>query len=302
MQNKILEGLTIENLDKNNYLQKNIVKRFVKINIENLTDYSPGEENLLISLATGLSYAQLILFKVFDKSLLKKIKKFLKLRLEHMPLNKIAKKAYFFLDEFYINNFVLAPRKETELLVEKVIEYVKQSDKKSVKILDLCCGSGAIGLTLAKYIKKTCHITLVDISTKALKVTEKNQIKLGVEKNTNLVKSNMFKDLKTQHKFDIIVSNPPYIKTGDLINLDLGVKKYDPKIALNGGVDGLKFYKSISKNAKEFLTEDSCVFLEIGFDQSEQVVQLFNKNFDVTCFKDYSNNDRVIVANLKNSK
>ena len=101
------EELTIDNLDKQKYLNKILVKNFVKKNIQFLTDYTPGEENLLISLATGLTYAQLVLFKDFDKQLLRKIKKFLKLRLEHMPLNKIAKKANFYLDEFYINNFVL---------------------------------------------------------------------------------------------------------------------------------------------------------------------------------------------------
>ena len=302
MQNTVLDGLTIENLDKNSYLKKNITKTFIKRNIENLTDYTPGEENLLISLSTGLTYTQLVLFDGFDKSLLRRIKKFLKLRLEHMPLNKIAKKASFYLDEFYINNFVLAPRKETELLVEKVLGYTKTIKKQKLNILDLCCGSGAIGLTLAKYIEKPCKVTLVDISTKALKITEKNQAKLQVEKNTIITKSNMFRDLKTENKFDIIVSNPPYIKTGDLINLDDGVKKYDPKLALNGGVDGLKFYKSIAKNAKNYLTEKGFVFLEIGFDQAKEVQSLFEENFEVTCYKDYSKNDRMVVAKQKSKK
>lgn len=299
MQAIKIDGLTIENIDKNTYLNKQIVKAFIKKNIENLTDYTPGEENLLISLATGLTYTQLILFKAFDKGLLRRIKKFLKLRLEHMPLNKIAKKVNFYLDEFYINNFVLAPRKETELLVEKVIKQTEKEDKESLKILDLCCGSGAIGLTLAKYIKKPCMVTLADISLKALKVTKKNQEQLEVESNTILVKSNMFRDLKKEDKFDIIVSNPPYIKTGDLVNLDLSVKKYDPVLALNGGSDGLKFYKAIAKSVKDYLTKNGFVFLEIGFDQAESVKKLFEKDFDVKIYKDYSDNDRMVVAQLK---
>ena len=299
MQKVKIDGLTIENIDKNSYLSKQVVKAFIKKNIENLTDYTPGEENLLISLATGLSYTQLFLFKAFDKALLRRIKKFLKLRLEHMPLNKIAKKVNFYLDEFYINNFVLAPRKETELLVEKVIKQADKTDKENLQILDLCCGSGAIGLTIAKYTQKKCFVTLADISLKALKVTKKNQEQLEVDDNTILVKSNMFKDLKTGNKFDIIVSNPPYIKTGDLVNLDLSVKKYDPVLALNGGSDGLKFYKSIAKNAKNYLTEKGFVFLEIGYDQAESVKKLFEKDFEVKVFKDYSNNDRMVVAQLK---
>ena len=293
------EGLTIDNLDKQKFLNKIVVRNFVKKNIQFLTDYTPGEENLLISLATGLSYTQLVLFKDFDKELLRKIKKFLKLRLEHMPLNKIAKKASFYLDEFYINNFVLAPRKETELLVEKVLNYIEGLEKEKVRILDLCCGSGAIGLTIAKYSKKNCKVTLSDVSKRALKVTEKNQIKLKVKTNTKIIQSNMFKDLKTKNKFDIIVSNPPYIKTGDLINLDLSVKKYDPSLALNGGCDGLKFYKEIAKKCTDFLQPNGCVFLEIGFDQAKEVQDLFDDRFEVKCFKDYSNNDRMIVAKLK---
>lgn len=299
MQAIKVDGLTIDNIDKNLYLNKQIVKAFIKKNIENLTDYTPGEENLLISLATGLTYTQLVLFKAFDKSLLRRIKKFLKLRLEHMPLNKIAKKVNFYLDEFYINNFVLAPRKETELLVEKVLKVIEKTNKKSLNILDLCCGSGAIGLTLAKYAKVSCKVTLADISLKALKVTKKNQEQLEVEDNTILLKSNMFRDLKKEDKFDIIVSNPPYIKTGDLVNLDLSVKKYDPVLALNGGSDGLKFYKAIAKNAKDYLTNDGFVFLEIGYDQAEDVKKLFEKNFKVEVFKDYSNNDRMVVAQIK---
>ncbi len=294
-----VNDLTIETLDKHKFLNKVLVKRFVKHNIENLTDYCPGEENLLISLATGLSYPQLILFKDFDKGLLKKIKKFLIRRLEHMPLNKIAKKAYFYLDEFYINNFVLAPRKETELLVENVLKYINKSNNKKSNILDLCCGSGAIGLTIAKYCEKPYNIVLADISTKALKVAEKNQIKLDLLNNVTLQKSNMFRDLKMDNKFDIIVSNPPYIKTGDLVNLDKSVKRYDPKKALDGGVDGLKFYKEIAKNAKNYLSEDGCLFLEIGYDQAKDVQKILLNDFDTKVYKDYSNNDRIIYAKLK---
>ena len=298
MSSCTLEELTIETLDKNEFLDKILVKRFVKNNIENLTDYCPGEENLLISLATGLSYSQLILFNAFDKALLKRIKKFLVLRLNHMPLNKIAKKAYFYLDEFYINNFVLAPRKETEILVEQVLKCIDTSSKESFKILDLCCGSGAIGLTLAKYCSKVCLVTLSDICLKALKVAEKNQNNLEVT-NVEMIKSNMFRDLKSQSKFDIIVSNPPYIKTGDIINLDLSVKKFDPIKALDGGADGLKFYKEIANNAKEFLTSDGYLFLEIGYNQAKEVEELLSKDFNTKVIKDFSDNDRVICAKLK---
>ena len=293
-----LDNLTIETMDKYNFLDKILIKKFVKNNIENLTDYTPGEENLLISLATGLSYSQLVLFKAFDKSLLKRIKKFLTLRLNYMPLNKIAKKAYFYLDEFYINNFVLAPRKETEILVEQVLKFINTSNKNTFKILDLCCGSGAIGLTVAKYSSKPSFTTLSDISSKAIKVAEKNKTNLEIA-NAQILQSNMFRDLKSLGEFDIIISNPPYIKSGDIANLDVAVKKFDPRRALDGGVDGLKFYREIAKEAKNFLTSDGYLFLEIGFNQASQVQELLSKDFYTNIIKDLSGNDRIVCGKLK---
>jgi len=293
------EEITLDNLAKHSCLNKIVVKRFVKDNLDKLSDYSPGEENLLISLATGLSYTQLILFNDFDRSLLRKIKRFLTLRLNHMPLNKIAKKAYFYLDEFYINNFVLAPRKETEILVESVLNYIEDSGLLKFNILDLCCGSGAIGLSVIKHAKKDCQVLLADVSAKALQVAQKNKLKFGLSGQVKTLKSDMFRGLKTQDKFDIIVSNPPYIKTSEIAKLDEGVKKFDPTIALNGGEDGLRFYKEIAQNAKDFLTEDGCIFMEIGYDQGKQVKDLFKKDYDVICKKDYSQNDRVVIAKLK---
>ena len=213
------EKVSLDNLDKFKFLNKSIVKSFIKKNISTLNNYTEGEENFLISLSTKLSLEQIVLFEKFDKKLLKKIKKFLILRLNNMPLSKIAKKINFYLDEFYINNFVLSPRKETELLVEKVLNYinslnVKNAEKiekikkieknlndienlpcqeikslnkqektlnyvnnnlKPVKILDLCCGSGAIGLSIGKHSKKPCKVYLSDISVEALKVCKKKQ-------------------------------------------------------------------------------------------------------------------------------
>lgn len=299
MKSSSQQKITLSNLDKFKYLDKNQVKLFVREQIKPLPSYSVNEENVLISVATGLTLSQLILFQGFDKKLLKKIKKYLILRLNNMPLNKIAKSIFFYTNKFYINNNVLAPRKETEILVEKVIQYANVKKLQNPKILDLCCGSGVIGLSLARHIEGS-NVVLSDVSLSAIKVAKKNQKKLQLKKSTNIIKSNMFQGLKNENGFDIIVSNPPYIKTEDIELLDESVKNYDPILALDGGEDGLNFYKQIAKNAKNYLAAKGKLFLEIGFNQGQELKQLFETSgFNVSIHKDYSNLDRILIAELK---
>lgn len=299
MKSSSQQKITLSNLDKFKYLDKNQVKLFVREQIKPLPSYSVNEENVLISVATGLTLSQLILFQGFDKKLLKKIKKYLILRLNNMPLNKIAKSIFFYTNKFYVNNNVLAPRKETEILVEKVIQYANVKKLQNPKILDLCCGSGVIGLSLARHIEGS-NVVLSDVSLSAIKVAKKNQKKLQLKKSTNIIKSNMFQGLKNENGFDIIVSNPPYIKTEDIELLDESVKNYDPILALDGGEDGLNFYKQIAKNAKNYLAAKGKLFLEIGFNQGQELKQLFETSgFNVSIHKDYSNLDRILIAELK---
>ncbi len=299
MQNSTEQKITLKNLDTYKFLDKNEVKLFVRNSLKTLPSYSVNEENVLISLATGLTLSQLILFNGFDRKLLKNIKKYLTLRLNNMPLNKIAKNCFFYKNKFYIDNNVLAPRKETELLVEKVIEYVEVKKIDNVNILDLCCGSGAIGLSLARHIENS-KVTLSDISSSALKVANKNRNNLKLSKTTNIVKSDMFQGLKKNICFDIIVSNPPYIKTNEISSLDDSVKKYDPIIALDGGQDGLDFYRIIAKNAKSFLTKNGKLFLEIGFNQGEDVSKIFQSlGYETSLHKDYAELDRILIAKIK---
>lgn len=270
----------------------------IKNQLKNLPDYTESEEKLLVCKSLNLDLKDLILLKEFDSLQLKTLKKVIKKRLKAIPLNKILKKADFYLDEFYINNYVLAPRKETELLVEKVLEIEEKSGKK-LEILDLCCGSGAIGLSVAKHSKNQSNLTMLDVSVKAINIAKKNAKTLKVL-NVNFVKSNMFSHLKNTKKFDIIASNPPYIATSELNSLQKGVKKYDPNIALDGGDDGLKFYKIIASESKIFLNKDGVVIVEIGYNQAKDVKKLFIQNnfANVEVLKDYSKNDRVIIARL----
>lgn len=272
------------------------VKKWVKDCLISLPDYTVGEEKFLISDATNLDVSKLLILKEFDKRQVSQIKYFVKQRLKGKPLNKISKKAYFYGEEFFVNTHVLSPRKETELLVEVILQDLNAINNSTSQILDLCCGSGAIGLTLAKH-KPNAFVTLSDISLRALRVTKKNQKKLNVAKNTKTIKADLFKGLKKEERFDIIVCNPPYIATSEIESLQKGVKKYEPKLALDGGQDGLKFYKFIAEQCSNFLTEKGKIYLEIGFNQNEVVSSLFEqKGFNTICIKDYSGLDRIIVA------
>lgn len=213
-----------------------------------------------------------------------------------IPLQHITHSQEFMKMTFYVNEDVLIPRPDTEILVEEVIKIAKRINAK--KILDLCTGSGAIAISLAKYIEDG-QITAVDISDKAISVAKLNAKNNNVENQITFVESDLFKQLPKE-KYDIIVSNPPYIKKEIIKSLDKEVQN-EPKIALDGGYDGLDFYRKIISNADEFLKFTGYVCLEIGYDQKEDVLELLKnegKYVDTSCKKDLFDNDRVIIARL----
>jgi release factor glutamine methyltransferase len=198
--------------------------------------------------------------------------------------------------DFYVDKNVLIPRADTEILVEEVINNCNNNAERNYNILDLCAGSGAIGISIAKYVK-TSKITEVDISNEALNIAMKNA-KLNEVANIEFLQSNMFKNINK--KFDIIVSNPPYIKKDVIAKLDYEVQK-EPKLALDGGEDGLKFYRIIIDEADKYLTKNGMIFLEIGYDQKEDVIKLLEKSGkykDIYSKKDLYNNDRIVVASV----
>lgn len=213
-----------------------------------------------------------------------------------IPIQHITHSQEFMKMNFYVNSDVLIPRPDTEVLVEEVIKIAKKINAK--KILDLCTGSGAIAVSLAKYIENS-RITAVDISKKALNVAKINAKKNNVENQIIFVESNLFQNL-TKEKYDIIVSNPPYVKRAVIKNLDSEVQK-EPKIALDGGYDGLDFYRKIIHNSDEYLKFNGYICLEIGYDQKQDVIELIEdekKYIDTYCKRDLYENDRVIVTKL----
>lgn len=205
------------------------------------------------------------------------------------PLQYIVNNQEFMKLNFYVDENVLIPRSDTEILVEEVIE----NSLKEAKILDLCTGSGAIAISIAKYIENS-KVFASDISNNAIKIAEQNAKFNNVD--VKFIISNLFEDI-IEKDFDIIVSNPPYIKDSIIETLSADVKK-EPIIALSGGEDGLDFYRRISKDAYEYLKNDGKLFLEIGYDQKEEVIEILkNDNYkDIYCKKDLAGNDRVIVA------
>lgn len=214
---------------------------------------------------------------------------------EGYPIEYITNKKEFMKMNFYVNENVLIPRQDTEILVEEVIEIAKRINAK--KILDLCTGSGAIAVSLAKYLPET-DIYAIDISSEALEVAQKNANINNVK--VNFINSDIFENLK-EKEFDIIVSNPPYIKTEVCESLNKEVKK-EPLIALDGGNDGLHFYKKIIEQCDKYLKKDGFLCLEIGYDQKDEVVNIINEklNFkDTYSKKDLYNNDRIVVTKLR---
>ena len=211
-----------------------------------------------------------------------------------IPLQHITHRQEFMKMDFFVDENTLIPRPDTEILVEEVIKIAKQ--KYNPKILDLCTGSGAIAISLKKYVPNS-EIIGIDISEKAIEVANKNANKLNVD--VKFIKSDLFERLKKE-KFDIIVSNPPYIKKEEIKKLSKEVQK-EPELALDGGIDGLDFYRKITSQAIEYLKTESFLCFEIGYNQKNDVIKIIEKqqNYkNIYCKKDLYGYDRVIVAQV----
>lgn len=210
---------------------------------------------------------------------------------EDTPLSHLVGFDYFYDRKFKVTKDVLSPRMETEELIYKVLEYIKKSKKDSFRILDLCTGSGIIAITLKKEIvEKYTEIVASDISEKALSIAIENANNNNA--NITFIKSDLFDNISG--KFDLIISNPPYISYKDKITIKDNVLNYDPHLALFAEEDGIYFYRKIIENAVHYLSKDGVIFFEIGYDQKEKIFELGkNNNFITTVYKDINNRDRI---------
>ena len=253
------------------------------------------EARLLLSLAMNISLTDLISKKECTEYEYKLFLEYVSKRANHTPFAYISNKKEFMKLNFVVNENVLIPREDTEILVQNVIQYANTLNKDNIKILDLCTGSGAIAISFAKYINNV-NVVASDISELALNVAKENAIINDVK--VTFIHSDLFKDIALQ-KFDIIVSNPPYIKKNDLDNLQEEVKK-EPQLALDGGEDGLDYYRIIINHSKEYLECNGLLALEIGFDEAEDIKKLMQDNSykNIEIIKDLSNNDRVVLGKV----
>ena len=217
------------------------------------------------------------------------------------PVQYITNEQEFMNLKFYVDENVLIPQPDTEILVEEAIKTIAEiRPEKNIKVLDLCTGSGAIAIAIKKYAedaKKQIEVYASDISEKAIKIAEKNAKRNNV--HINFILSDMFRKMEEKN-FDIILSNPPYIETQTISSLSKEVQ-YEPHMALDGGEDGLEFYRVIAENAHEYLNENGSILLEIGYNQKKKVMQIFEvakKYSNIRCIKDLSDNDRVIKIDI----
>lgn len=218
-------------------------------------------------------------------------------RKEGYPIQYIINEKEFMGLDFYVEEGVLIPRPDTEILVEYVLDYIdKVYGKEKIDLLDIGIGSGAIGLSIA-YYKKNTNVYGVDISDVALKVSNINKERFNLD-NVTLIKSNLFENIDRNKRFHIIAANPPYISKHDMEDLQEEVRKYEPSIALEGGLDGLDFYRRIIPESKHYLHEKGLLILEIGYDQNIEVRNMMKSEgfIDIETLKDLQGLDRVVLG------
>ena len=210
---------------------------------------------------------------------------------EDVPLSHLVGFEYFYDRKYKVTKDVLSPRMETEELMYKVIEYVKASNKNKFKILDLCTGSGIIAITLKKELEQvSVDVIASDISEEAIEVAKENA--QSHDATIKFIKSDIFNNI--DNKFDIIVSNPPYIDRKDEVTMQDNVLKYDPHLALFAEEEGMYFYRKIIEQANDYLNENGVIFFEIGYDQKDKIIKLADMNgYSAEVYKDINGRDRI---------
>lgn len=227
-------------------------------------------------------------------------------RTDNIPLQYIVGDTEFMSLRFLVSPAVLIPRQDTELLVEKAIELVnnfaivrqKEGADAEVRALDMCTGSGCIAISIARFCPK-CSVIACDVSQEALSVAKANSELNGTQSRVEFWHGDLFAALCGEQKFDIIVSNPPYIETVTISSLQKEVRSHEPILALDGGTDGLDFYRHIVNKAPDYINANGWLAFEIGYDQGRKVSGLMTKYFShIEVLKDLSGNDRVVVGQL----
>lgn len=255
------------------------------------------EANLIFRYVLDISPIDLVLSRDKEISVadISKINEFVNRRLNNEPLQYILKSQEFMGFDFYVDENVLVPRQDTEILVEHVLEHFAG---KGISAIDFGTGSGCIAISIAK-INQKAFVKAVDISKKALEIAKKNAKDNDVFDRVSFEEADIF-TYELYGKYDLIVSNPPYIKSKDIIDLQKDVKNFEPTLALDGGETGLLYYERIIKIAPKLLNKDGMIAFEVGFDQADDVKKLMETDFyDIKIIKDLCGVNRVVSGLYK---
>ena len=228
---------------------------------------------------------------LLDSKIENKYFEILEKRQKGIPLQYILGEEDFYGRTFKVIEGVLIPRQDTEISVEKILNIIENNQINNM--LEIGCGTGIVSISVD--LESSIDVTAVDISEKAIENTRINKEKLNAK--IKIIKSDLFSNFRD--KFDLIYSNPPYIKSSEIENLQVEVRDYEPRLALDGGEDGLFFYRSIIKSSPEFLNNKGFLVFEIGHDEAEDICNLMKDKFKVEVYKDLNNLDRVVVGQLK---
>lgn len=273
--------------------EKAFVEKYLKNNFT--FDEAKSEIDFIADILFNYSYKDFILGKTLEQRQLERLNAVINERMQtRKPVQQIVGQAYFYSRKFFVNENTLIPRPETEILVKKTLEIAKNIPHTC--ILDIGTGSGCIPITLALE-NSDLSLEAVDISQKALEIAQKNADFHKVSEKINFYTSNLFENVKK--KYNIIVSNPPYIPLKDKETLQTEVKDHDPHLALfTSDFDGVEFYKKISSKAGEYLNTDGFLIFEIGINMSEKVVNILKRNkFNVLeVVSDFNDIERIIIS------
>lgn len=278
----------------------NAKKQLKKVIKNNYCAYKEAEEILLHTLKISRETLYVMLKQEMPANLQRKYEKFIKMRVSGEPLQYILESEFFYDREFIVKKGVFIPRPDTETIIDAV-KTIQNNLKRKITIADCGCGTGVIAITLLKEINIIKKAYCFDINKKAIELTEMNAKKHGVLNRVKLITGDFFKSAKDLNKkFDIIVSNPPYIREDEFKILQKEVKK-EPRNALSGGAEGLEFYKKFAQYGKIFLKKNGYLIFELGDKMADRIKKFFeNKNWSlVLTMRDFRKKIRVLVYQLK---
>lgn len=276
------------------------IRQMMKKWIRELSNSTSAKLDVELAMCKILDVTRLYIHLNLDEEISKKnenrIEALLKQRRKGRPMAYIIGKKEFMGLDFFVKEGVLIPRPDTEVLVEDIIEQAKKID--NPLIVDIGTGSGAISVSLTKYIKDS-KVYSLDISDDALEIGQVNAKNNEVEDRITFLKSDVFSSLENEDiKFDIIVSNPPYIRKADIAGLEVDVKNYEPSLALDGGDDGFDFYRKITEDSIKFIKDNGILGYEVGYDQAEDVKKIMIQSGygDIRILEDLASIQRVVIG------